>query len=251
MTVSAPKMDKDLFDRIASHYVQKDLVGYCRVARKLRLERTLRNIPLPVSSILEIGCGAGFTADYLRGRYTRYLGVDLSRRLIDYAKRHNSHENASFVCSSVEDLVVEEKFQVVLMIGVLHHLDHVGKVLIHLKEFIAETGVIVVNEPQRGNPLVSSLRALRKRLDHRYSPDQVEFEEDEIRALFRECGYRARIFPQGFLSTPLAETLFLPSFVGLPSALAAGLLDPVLERLFSTVGLSRWSWNMVVEARVR
>jgi hypothetical protein len=176
--------------------------------------------------------------------------VDRSRRLIDYANTYNSQENASFVCTSVEDLVVRERFQVVLMIGVLHRLDHVGKVLIHLKAFVTETGVLVVNEPRRGIPLVSFLRSFRKRMDHRYSSDQVEFEEGEIRALYLECGYRIRIFPQGFLSTPLAETLFLPSFVGLPAASAAGLVDPVLERLFSPAGLRRWSWNIVVEARV-
>jgi len=250
MSNRASEIDSELFDRIAPYYVRKDLIGYCRLARKMRLDSTLQNISKPISSILEIGCGAGFTADYLQGQYTRYLGVDQSQRLIDYANKHNRYENTSFICSNIEHLSIREKYQVVLMIGVLHHLHDVKKVLFLLKELVRKNGVVVVNEPQRGNPFVSLLRAFRKKLDHRYSSDQIEFGEKEFRALFCECGYKIRVLPQGFLSTPLAETLFLPSFVGLPLVFIAKLLDPVLERLFNAGRLRKWSWNIVVEAKL-
>ena len=61
--------DKRLFDKIAESYVRKDLTTYCRICRKLRLYKTLKNIPKPITTLLEVGCGAGFSADYLRGQY--------------------------------------------------------------------------------------------------------------------------------------------------------------------------------------
>jgi len=41
------------------------------------LEQTMSILPVSGKiDILEVGCGAGFSAEYLRGRYNRYLGID-------------------------------------------------------------------------------------------------------------------------------------------------------------------------------
>lgn len=61
---------------IADSYVAKDLTPYCRMARSLRLTRSLRHVPRPIDQLLEVGCGAGFSAEYLAGDYGRYVGVD-------------------------------------------------------------------------------------------------------------------------------------------------------------------------------
>ena len=77
--------DKKLFDDIAVNYVKKDLTTYCRVARKLRLVQSLKGIKQPIKKILEVGCGAGFSVEYLKGKFINYTGVDYSENLIKYA----------------------------------------------------------------------------------------------------------------------------------------------------------------------
>ncbi len=241
--------DKKLFDDIAINYVKKDLTPYCRVARKLRLVQSLIGIQQPIKKILEVGCGAGFSVDYLRGKFVNYTGVDYSENLIKYAIKHNSDTGVKFECLNVNDFDTKLKFDVILMIGVLHHMPKPEDVIKSLSRLLATDGIIVVNEPQAGNPLIGLLRKIRKKVDDNYSTDQVEFTEDEIYLMFEKCGHEVKTFPQGVLSTPLAESRILPGFIGIPLAWITVILDPLLEKILSILSIKKLSWNVVVHAR--
>lgn len=241
--------DKKLFDEIAINYVKKDLISYCRVARKQRLVRSLKGIKQPIEKILEVGCGAGFSVDYLKGKFINYLGIDYSRNLIDYALKHNYQNGAEFECLNINDFETKLKFDVILMIGVLHHMSEPKKVIKLLDKFLTPDGIIVVNEPQAGNKLIGLLRKIRKKIDNNYSSDQVEFTEKEIRAIFENCGHEVKTYSQGFLSTPLAETRIIPRIIGMPLVWIASILDPFLEKLFSILKLKKLTWNVVVHAK--
>jgi SAM-dependent methyltransferase len=241
--------DKQLFDDIAEGYVEKDLTAYCRIARKQRLTRSIKNLDLPIRSLLEIGCGAGFSADYLKGHYETYTGVDYSKNLIAYANKYNNSSQTRFVCCNIKDFDRTEKYHVILMIGVLHHIPEPEKVLENLRDWLEPDGVILVNEPQKGNPIIGLLRKIRKKIDPKYSSDQVEFSDKELQDMFSACGYKVHTFPQGVFSTPLAETRLLPGVIGLPLAWIANQLDPIIEALITLPVLRNLAWNVVVEAR--
>ena len=241
--------DKKLFDNIAVNYVKKDLTPYCRIARKLRLVQSLKGIQQPIKNILEVGCGAGFSVKYLKGKFVNFTGLDYSENLIKYAKKYNSYTGVNFECLNVNDFNPEIKFDVVLMIGVLHHMTEPEKVIESLSRILNQDGIIVVNEPQAGNPLIGLLRKIRKKIDDNYSTDQVEFTEAEIYSMFKKCGHETKTFAQGVLSTPLAESRILPRFIGMPLAWIALILDPILEKLLSLISLKKLTWNIVVHAR--
>ena len=71
--------------------------------------------------ILDIGCGPGTIVSYLQT--SDYLGFDLSPEYIALAKRR--FPNARFVCERVSQfsLAKEQSFDVVLALGIVHHLD--------------------------------------------------------------------------------------------------------------------------------
>jgi SAM-dependent methyltransferase len=71
--------------------------------------------------ILDIGCGPGGIVSYLPP--SDYLGFDLNPRYIEMAKRRSP--NAHFVCERVSQfsLAKEQKFDLVLALGIVHHLD--------------------------------------------------------------------------------------------------------------------------------
>lgn len=240
--------DRELFDCIAHFYVKKDLCAYSRVARKLRLLTTLKNMRLPIKSILEIGCGAGFSAQYLNGKFERFVGLDYSEKLIEYAEKHNSSMHTQFVCKNINEFKTEEKFDVILMIGVLHHIPDAGHVIENLKKYLKDNGVIIVNEPQSGNPLVGWLRRIRKMIDSKYSSAQIEFSIEQIEELFCSHGYSVTSFPQGIFSTPFAESLIFPNYIGIPMISVFQFLDPVVEALISRSRMRRLAWNVVIEA---
>jgi len=71
--------------------------------------------------ILEIGCGPGTIVSYLP--QSGYLGFDLSAEYIDQARKR--FPSAQFVCERVSKflLVDAHSFDLVLAIGIVHHLD--------------------------------------------------------------------------------------------------------------------------------
>lgn len=241
--------DRQLFDRIAERYCRKDLRPASRAARRLRLEQTVRAAGLsPECRVLDVGCGAGFAATYLRGRYREYVGIDHSPKLIECATSLNDLPAAHFVARSVEDLDVCEPFDVVVAIGVLHHLDDMASVLARLRALLKPGGRLAANEPQRGNPLIGLARRLRKRLDREYSPDQRVLTAGEIAAALRDAGFeRIRVRPQGLASTPFAEVVCAPQWLAAPLAHLACAADRVVE---PALAIAPWvAWNLVCTAR--
>ena len=71
--------------------------------------------------ILEIGCGPGTIVSYLPP--SDYLGFDLSPAYVEMARRR--YPKARFVCERVSEfsLAKEQSFDVVLAVGIVHHLE--------------------------------------------------------------------------------------------------------------------------------
>jgi SAM-dependent methyltransferase len=77
--------------------------------------------PKPGDRILEIGCGPGTIVPYLPE--CEYVGFDASADYIEQARRRFPH--ARFVCERVSEYTLPERsyFDLVLALGILHHLD--------------------------------------------------------------------------------------------------------------------------------
>ena len=133
--------DKKLFDNIASQYVKKDLTSYCRISRKLRLIQSIKDIKQPIKNILEVGCGAGFSAEYLKGKFIKYTGIDYSENLIKYAIEHNNEIDVHFQCLNINQFETKKKFDVVLMIGVLHHMPNPKNVIKSVSKLLKSDGI--------------------------------------------------------------------------------------------------------------
>lgn len=243
--LSRESRDIELFDSIASHYSEKDKLPASRVARRARLLQSLRRIELSEAvSILELGCGAGWSAEYLDGIYTEFCGVDYSASLIDHAKAENSRQNAEFRVGNIKQLDIGKKYDVVLMVGVLHHVDDMPAALCNACNALKPGGWLVVNEPQGGNPFIQIARWLRKRLDSSYSADQINFRRGEIERLLLGAKLQSvATYPQGYLSTPFAEVALPLQALAKVTSKFACRLDRILESSMPRSPLL--SWNIV------
>ncbi len=242
--------DRRLFDAIAEEYCRKDRVPAARVARRQRLLRTLRQVPGGHHPrLLEAGCGAGFSAEYLAGRFVEYVGIDHSQKLIDYAIAQHGGPAIEFVAGSIEELSVTKSFDLVFMIGVLHHVENRVEVLRHLRGLLKPGGWLAANEPQPGNPLVRLARSVRTRIDRSYSRDQEQLTAGELRSAMVRAGYETvALRPQGVLSTPFAEVVLPAQRLLWPVVHLACLADNVLETTLCR--LVPWStWNLVCVGR--
>lgn len=242
--------DRRLFNRIAQSYVRKDLVRASRVARRQRVLATIRSVPLPKDArILEVGCGAGFGAEYLRGRYGHYVGIDYADNLINFASSENRQENAEFLATNARDFHPAESFDLIFMVGVLHHMTDRRGILQHLRGLLRPSGWLAVNEPQPANPLISWARRVRTRWDDGFSAEQEELRKGELVEDFLSVGFTSvRTRGQGLLSTPFAEVILRPGVITTPLAYASVSFDVCAEA--TAPGLvSRISWNIIAAAQ--
>ena len=75
------------------------------------------------SSILDLGCGNGRYAEALRNDIRKYLGVDISQNFVKNANLKYSDEKISFVFSAAHTFYSKNKFDVILMIGLLTYMN--------------------------------------------------------------------------------------------------------------------------------
>ncbi|HBK52931.1 MAG: class I SAM-dependent methyltransferase [Syntrophomonas sp.] len=74
--------------------------------------------------ILDIGCGPADILEYLP-EYIEYIGFDMSAEYIEAARKRFGHRGR-FICQLLSLKIIEqmELFDLVIAIGVLHHLDN-------------------------------------------------------------------------------------------------------------------------------
>lgn len=70
-------------------------------------------------SILDLGCGTGYLAPLFSK--SSYLGIDIDKNLISYAKKHQ--KGYSFLHQDATKVKLRKKFDIVLVVGVIHHLN--------------------------------------------------------------------------------------------------------------------------------
>lgn len=87
--------------------------------------------PRPGDRILEIGCGPGTIVPFLPE--SEYLGFDVSEEYIAQARKkfssdsspRKNHPSAKFICERVSQYTLPQReyFDIVLALGIVHHLD--------------------------------------------------------------------------------------------------------------------------------
>lgn len=74
--------------------------------------------------ILDVGCGDGTLAQFLRTPDNHILGIDPSYSSIQRAKEQNEYQNVDYIQMSFEDFNVENtKFDAIIFVASIHHMD--------------------------------------------------------------------------------------------------------------------------------
>jgi len=256
--INAPKKpdrteaDRILHDKISGYLARKDQLPAQRLARQFRLSQTFKNTTSHMSSILEIGCGAGFSSEYLNDYYETYTGIDHSAQLIAAASKYHSTSGVTFEATEISTYKPKTQFDSAFLIGVLHHLDDPTSDLRQITKFLNNGGYVLANEPQPGNLFIRWARALRKKIDNNYSSDQVEFTASQLVTMFEDANLvEITIMPQGFFSTPFAEIAMPLQTIMAPISRIACAIDRIIEGLPGVAIWGKWlSWNFVVSGKV-
>ncbi len=245
------RKDRELFDRISQTYAEKDVYPPSRYARRFLIESLFdlleQRTGLRPRNLFDMGCGVGAAANYLRGRYDRYIGVDYAEELIRIGRQRYDFPGVALYSQNIKDLdLAGFTPDFIFGNGVLHHVDDLPAVMQTLRELGGPGTHYGFIEPQSGNPFIQLLRRLRKQVDPAYSEDQVFFTRSELRKLFEKHGFEVvEVWHQGYFSTPIAQVMLKPKALFMPYARAAVWLDRLIQRRLS----SPLAWNLLVIAK--
>lgn len=109
------------------------------------IRKTIANwIPNKQVEVLDMGCGLGYFANLFNKK--GYLGIDIDPESISIAKR--IHPKYSFQVGDATSFISKKKFDLILVVGVLHHLSdkQVTQCLKTMKDSIRKNGRLIIME---------------------------------------------------------------------------------------------------------
>jgi SAM-dependent methyltransferase len=153
-----------------------------------------------VSSVIEPMCGMSEAYVIIEKNLKKkisYLGFDYSNEMVTLSQKANPTLN--IMCADVTNFSTDQKFDMVVIIGGLHHVHgHVEKVLHLMKNILRPEGYFLSFEPTSNNAM---FRAIRERIYRRNDLFDAEtergFEYVELCQIFESVGFKKvdEVFP--------------------------------------------------------
>ena len=126
-----------------------------------QLEKYLRYLIPLNSSVIEIGCGTGDLLAALNPK--RGLGIDISPKMVEVARRQ--FPNLQFEVGDLEDLQIEEKFDYVVAVETIGHVDDIQLAFKEMHKVCKpETRVIIVYYNYLWEPVLKFAEAVGLRM---------------------------------------------------------------------------------------
>ena len=123
----------------------------------------LKEINWKGKTVLDVGCGTGLFAYLAAKKGATVLGIDYADEAIKLAQRRYQHTNLQF--KKLNAVEVKGKYDVIVSIGTLEHMDEPFKMLKLLKTRLTKNGKIIVTTPNWTNPRGYILMTLKLLFD--------------------------------------------------------------------------------------
>ncbi|HEX9589482.1 MAG TPA: bifunctional 2-polyprenyl-6-hydroxyphenol methylase/3-demethylubiquinol 3-O-methyltransferase UbiG [Bradyrhizobium sp.] len=134
------------------HKINPLRLTYIRDAACRKFERNVKSLNcLSGLRILDIGCGAGLLCEPFTRLGAQVIGVDPSATNIAAAKLHADKAQLSidYRCTTVEQMDVRERFDIVLAMEVIEHVTDVGVFLNRCAAMLKPGGLMVISTLNR------------------------------------------------------------------------------------------------------
>ena len=101
--------------------------------------------------VLDVGCGTGNFAREVAKKDAKYvLGIDYADEAIKIAEKNNKEKNLKF--KKLDVIKLDEKFDIIVSIGTIEHMDNPIKIIKKLKSCLNKNGKIILTTPNWTNP---------------------------------------------------------------------------------------------------
>ncbi len=114
------------------------------IIKSLKLQN--KEKPLDKVKILDIGCGGGLLSEPMSRLGAQVVGIDASDKNINVAKLHAKKNNLDieYVCTSPENFKTKVKFDIILNMEIIEHVEDVGFFLEACSNLLKTDGIMFV-----------------------------------------------------------------------------------------------------------
>ena len=126
------------FNPIRIAYIRNNIINSLGLNNKKK--------PLENVKILDIGCGGGLLSEPLSRLGAKVVGIDASEKNIKVAKIHSKKNNLNikYFCASPEKFKTEIKFDVILNMEIIEHVNDVDFFLKSCSKLLKKNGIMFV-----------------------------------------------------------------------------------------------------------
>ncbi len=126
------------FNPIRISYIKENIIESLKLKNKTK--------PLENIRVLDIGCGGGLLSEPMSRLGAKVLGIDASIKNIKVAKLHAKKNNLKieYLCASPENLKVDTKFDVILNMEIIEHVENVDYFLKSCSKLLKKNGIMFV-----------------------------------------------------------------------------------------------------------
>jgi 2-polyprenyl-6-hydroxyphenyl methylase/3-demethylubiquinone-9 3-methyltransferase len=126
------------FNPIRISYIKENIIKTFKI--------TQSKTPLKNIKILDIGCGGGLLSEPMCRLGAEVTAIDASKKNIGVAKLHSKKNNLKikYICTSPEKLKIKKKFDVILNMEIVEHVEDVGFFLKSCSSLLKKDGIMFV-----------------------------------------------------------------------------------------------------------
>ena len=126
------------FNPIRISYIKNNIINTFKLKNKKK--------PLNKIKILDIGCGGGLLSEPMRRLGAEVVGIDASQKNINVAKIHAKKNNLDikYYCNSPENFEIKTKFDVILNMEIIEHVEDVDHFLKSSSNLLKKNGIMFI-----------------------------------------------------------------------------------------------------------
>ena len=127
-----------VFNPLRIKYIKDSIIKHYNIKKK--------TLPLSKITILDIGCGGGLIAEPMSRLGAEVTGIDASEKNIKIAKAHlkNKKFKINYKCTSPENLDNKRKFDVILNLEIIEHVEDVELFINKCSKLLKKGGLMFV-----------------------------------------------------------------------------------------------------------
>ena len=126
------------FNPIRIQYIKENIISSFKLKSKKK--------PLDKIDILDIGCGGGLLSEPMTRLGANVTGIDASSKNIGIAKLHAKKNKLkiNYLCSSPEKLKTQKKFDVILNMEIVEHVEDINFFINSCSKLLKKNGLMFI-----------------------------------------------------------------------------------------------------------